>query len=163
MTLANNARQAYGAAINQRHAPASAEHAKDSRLFRHAQITHQGQFQAARYRVAGYGGNHGFGQIHPGWTKGAMTDAMGVDFVTALGIVEGTQISARAKVATGTTEHRHFCGLVLFKVGKGLAQSRRSGAVDGVALVRSVHGDGDNAIVEFGKNGWGGHGWALRN
>src|SRR3546814_7087104 len=46
-TLADDAWQAHGATVDQRHPPAPAEHAEDGGALDHAQIAHQRRFQSS--------------------------------------------------------------------------------------------------------------------
>ena len=66
VALADQAWQAHGAAIHQRHAPASAVDAEHRRAGRHAQIAPQGEFQAAGHRVALHCRYHGLAEGHAG-------------------------------------------------------------------------------------------------
>jgi hypothetical protein len=63
--LADDARQPHRAAVDQRHAPASAEHPEDRAFRGHPQVAPQGQLQSAGHRVALDGGDHRLGQQPP--------------------------------------------------------------------------------------------------
>jgi hypothetical protein len=58
--VANQSRQADGAAINERYAEAPTEHPERRILGHHAQVTPAGQFQPAGHGEAFHGGNHRF-------------------------------------------------------------------------------------------------------
>ena len=58
--VADQSRQTHGAAVDQGHAPAPAEHAERGGRFRHSQVAQQRQLQAAGHGKAAHGGNHRF-------------------------------------------------------------------------------------------------------
>src|SRR3546814_17210354 len=66
-TLADDAWQAHGATVDQRHPPAPAEHAEDGGALDHAQIAHQRRFQSSGHGVATDRRNHRFAEKHPAW------------------------------------------------------------------------------------------------
>ena len=59
--LADEARQADRAAVDQRHAPAPAEHAEPGALRRHAQVAPQRKFEPARHGITLDRGDHRLG------------------------------------------------------------------------------------------------------
>ena len=63
---ADQLRQADGAPVDQRHAPAAAEDAEDRAVSRDPQVAHERELEAARHRVALDRGDGGLGEGHAG-------------------------------------------------------------------------------------------------
>jgi len=93
-TLADNSWQTHGAAINQRHAKASAEHPKHRVIGHHPQISEQRQLQPAGYRVTFNSGDQWFAQLHAAGAHRSVT--FGFQAIGAL-----NTFGKRAQISTG--------------------------------------------------------------
>ena len=90
---------AHRAAVDQRHAPPSAEHAHDRVLLDDAHVAPQRQLQATRDRVPADRGDHRLGQHHPARAHRTGTGAMhrvGIRCAERLEIGSGTECSVVA-------------------------------------------------------------------
>lgn len=159
---ADDARQAHGAAVDQRHAPAAAEHAEHGIVLHHPQVGQQGQFEAPGDGVSADRGNQRFGQGHPGRPHRAGCAAVGHERVAARGIADGGQIGAGAEMAARAAQHRHAQRVIGGKALEGIEQRGGSRPVDGVAARRAVEQDCADRAIGLEQHGCVGHGRSPR-
>ncbi|HXM00407.1 MAG TPA: hypothetical protein VN932_10795 [Rhizomicrobium sp.] len=145
--LADQARQAHRAAVNQRHAPAPAEHAEGRVILRHAQIAPQRELQTTRHGITRHRRDHGLGEPHPrrahrrvGNERIVLLLEHGDAVAAPLG--HAFQIGAGAKRAARAPQHGGQSLVVTFEFEKGLRQGFGRRAVNGVARGRAVDDDG---------------------
>ncbi|MNR19339.1 hypothetical protein D3C85_1361260 [compost metagenome] len=105
-TLADDARQAYGAAVDQRHAETPAEHAEHRVFGHHPDIRQQRQLQPTGHGMAFDGGDQRLLQLHPARPHGAI--ALGVQSISPRPVLgHGAEVGTGAEGAAGPGEHRH--------------------------------------------------------
>jgi len=122
--------QAHGAAVDQRDAPATAEHAEHGGLVGDPQVAPQRQFQAARHRVPRYRGDDRLGQPEPADPHRGV--AVRGHPVAALGADRG-QVRAGTENAALAVQHGHRRVRVGVERAERGGQLRRGRAVDSVA------------------------------
>ena len=130
LARADQPRQPHGAAVDQRHAPAAAEHAEHRVLLGDPQVAPQRELETAGDRVAGDRGDHRLREPHPARAHRAV--AVALDAV-APRPARLLQVGARAEDAALAVEHRDGGVLVGVEVAERLGQSGRGRAVDRVA------------------------------
>ncbi|KAG1648058.1 Orotate phosphoribosyltransferase [Nymphon striatum] len=148
--------EANSAAVNQRHAPASAVHAEDCVRGGDAEIAPHRQLQSAGHGVALDGSDDGLVQHHPGGSHRAHRVD---DFVCwrfghwiAVALADGLEVGACAKGVVGALQDGDVQFVVAVEVGEDGKQFLRGGAVDGVADIGAVDGDHQCAFAGFGEN-----------
>jgi len=132
----DQARQSYGAAVDERHPPAPAEHAENRILLDHAQIAPQCQLQSARHRVARNRRDDRFSEQHPRRSHRAVS--VGRDAIAPVRRGECLQVGACAEDAMLAVQHGHARGLVLVERAEGVGQSDRGLAIDCIAGLAPV-------------------------
>ena len=132
-------RQAHGAAVDQRNAPAAAEDAEDGGLVRHPQVAPQRQLEAAGHRVPRYRRDDRLRQPQPADTHRPV--AVGRGPVGAFGAHRG-QVGAGAEHPARTVQDRDGGVRIGVERAEGRGELGGGGAVDGVAAGRAVQEDG---------------------
>jgi hypothetical protein len=165
VTHADQARQAHGAAVDERNAEATAEDTKVGVLLHHAHVAPQGQLHAAGHRRAADGRDHRLGQLQPCRAHGADGVGVGgfeVELPEGGGLAAGLhagaelQVPAGAEMAVGAVEHGDAGIGVILEIEEGGVQRLRGGCIDGVAHVRAVEGDDPDVVEVFDADGWHG-------
>jgi hypothetical protein len=134
------------APVDQRHAPAPAEHAEHRVLGGHAQVAPQGQLQPAGDRMALDCGNDRLGQGHAG--RSHRTIAAFFDAV-APALRDGLEVGPGAEGAAGAGEYRDRLRVIDIECPKGLGQRLGGRAVHRVAEPRAVDGDDGDVVAVF--------------
>ena len=151
---ADQAGQAHGPAIDERHAPASAEDAKDGGFVGHPQVAPQGQFEAAGHRVARHGGDHRLGQ--PQSADAHRPVAVGTDPVAALGADRG-EVGPGAEHAAFAVEHGDRGLRIGVELPERGGEQRGGRPIDGVAARGAVQEDGGDRPRSLNPDGLIGH------
>ena len=134
-------RQPHGAAVDQRHAPATAEDTEDRVLLDDPQVTPAGEFESPGHRVAGDGGDHRLGHPHPG--RAHRTVAAVPQPIAALLVAERGQIGTGAERAAGAGQHRD----ARVVVGVELPNASTSAAAVGPSTALRTSGRSSNTVV----------------
>lgn len=146
--LADDARQAHGAAVDQRHAEAPAEHTEHGVLGHHPQVCQQRQLQAAGHGMALDGSDQRLGQLHAARPHGPV--AVRLQAVAPLAVLgHRRQVGTGAEGAAAASEHRHPRVIVRLESPQRRSQGFGGGAVDGVAHLRAVDDQGGDGAVLF--------------
>ena len=133
----DHARQALGAAVDQRHTPAPLGVAQDGRVCRDPQVAPQRDLEPAREAVAGDRGDRGLGRSEPREAHRAL-----LAHQTALHRTGRLQVRSGAEgELTGTGHDEHASVLVRLEAQVCLVQRGRGRAVDGVAALGPVDRD----------------------
>ncbi len=159
---ADDARQAHGATVDQRHAPAAAEDAEHGVALGHAQVGQQGQLEAAGDGVSAYRGDQRFGQAHPRRPHGTGRATVGRQRVAARGIADGGQVRPGAEMAARAAQHRHPQRVIRGEAFEGIEQRGGGRPVDRVAARRAVEQDRADRAVGLEQHGCVGHGRSPR-
>jgi hypothetical protein len=128
-------RQAHRAAIDQRHAPASAKHAELGALGRHAHIAPQSQLETAGDGVAFDSGDHRLGQQMARRAHRARGFGIEQRRVRRSWPGGNLEIVAGAERAAAPGQDRHRLARVGVKGEEGIAQHHGSFRIDGVACL----------------------------
>ena len=153
---ADDARQADGAAVDERDAPTPAEHAEHRILLDHPQIAPQRELEPAGHGVPGDGGDHRLRQQHARGTHRAVggepiegvADSGRRDAVLAGRRRHRLEIGAGAERAVIAEQHAHARVVVALEGEEGVGERAGGRPVDGVAHLRPAqdHG-GDRAVL----------------
>jgi leucyl/phenylalanyl-tRNA---protein transferase len=141
--VADEARQSHCSAVDERHAPASTEYAKDRRRRCDAQITPQCELETARNRMALDGGNDRFRYEHPcrpHWS-------LAFRFIRK-SLRDGFEIGtgAKGRASSGKDGRERFAVGVEF--GKSLAQQQSRWRINGIATGGAIdRNDRDRTIL----------------
>ena len=166
MAHADQARQAHGAAIDERHAKAATKHAKVGVLLHHAHVAPQRQLHPTGDCRAADGGNHRFGQQQPRRPHGPQRRASGrglelrgrqrvkVKVGQHAGATllprharAGLEVPAGTKMPMRAMKNGHLGIGIVLKSKEGRVQIPGSLAVHRIAHVRPRQGDdGDRAL-----------------
>jgi hypothetical protein len=158
--LADDARQAHRAAVDQRHAPAPAIDAEIGRLFHHPEIAPQRKLHAACDRRPGDRGDHRLVELEP---AGAERPAGDVAAIGAVGLAPGNikfaervlgvqrgdelEVPAGAERPALAPEHRDGGLGIGVELEKGLGQRIGAVGVHGIAGFRAGMDDGPDGAV----------------
>ena len=148
----DHAGQPHRAAVDQRHAPAAAEHAQHRVLLGHPQVAPQRQLQAAGHGVPGDRGDHRLGQPQPGRPHRPVAVRRGPVAVRAADRLEvgpGAERPARAP------QHGHVGAVIGVERAEGPGQGGRGRPVHRVAHVRAVQDDCGDRPVPLHPHGHG--------
>ena len=133
--LPDQPRQPHGAAVDQRHAPAPAEHPEHRRRVRHPQVAPQRQLQPAGHRVPADRRDHRLRQHHARRAHRAV--AVRDRPVSSIG-ADRLEIRARAERRSHAGEHRDRRRVVRVERAERVRERGRGGPVDRVARLGTV-------------------------
>jgi hypothetical protein len=147
--LADDPGQAHGAAVDQRHTPAAAEHTEHRGLGRHPQVAPQRELQPARDRVTLDRGDDRLRQLHA--RRSERTVAVGREVVDTFSVRVGhrLEVGAGAEDAVGTREHRGGEPVVGVEARERVGQRGRGRPIDRVADVGPVDGPDRDRADDF--------------
>ncbi|MCY1428864.1 hypothetical protein D9M71_447630 [compost metagenome] len=154
-TLTDDARQTHGAAVDQRHAEAPAEHAAHGVLGHHPQVGEQRQLQPAGHGMAFDGGDQRLGQLHA--ARPHRPVAFHLQAIAPLATLgDGCQVGTGAEGPAATGEHRHPRLLVHLEGTQGIGQRLSGGSVDRVAHGGAIDDQGGDRTVLLDNHVHGG-------
>ncbi len=133
-------------AIDQRHAPATAEDAEDRVLLDHPQVGKQRQLQATGHRVTGDRRDKRLGQGHA--TRAHRSGAVRVNLRPTRLVGDRRQVGTRTKRAASAVQDRHSECVVGLELFEGCQQLRGHRAVHRVASVRRIQRDRADVVVD---------------
>ena len=142
--------QSHRAAVDQRHAPAPAEHAEHGVARRDAQVAPQRELEPARDREAFDRGDDRLREQHA--RRPHRSVAVGHAPVAAA-VADRLEVGARAERAAGAGEHRDVVRVVGVEVAERIGEERRGRAVDRVAHLGAVDRDDRDATLVFDVDG----------
>ena len=146
--LADQARQAHGAQVDQRHAEPAAEDAEGGVVGGDAQVGPAGQLQAAGHREALDRGDHRLGELQAGGAHRAEV-ALAFEAPAGLAVGDRLQIGAGAEVVALAAQDGDVGGLVGVEALEGVVEQAGGGKVDGVAPLGAADGDDRGAAMDF--------------
>ena len=154
--MADQARQADSAEIDQRHAEPTAEDTEGRVLRDHAHVGPQGELHAARDGKAFHRRDHGLREAKP--ARAHRRDRIvsaDLAFLVWIAGGNGLQIGACAKIASRAGEHRNRGILVGVEGEERVVELARGGAIDSVAAMRSVDGHDGHRSIALDQHGIG--------
>ncbi len=146
MAVSQLPRQAHGPAVDQRHAPASAEHPEDGVSRRNAQIAPDRELQPASNSVAFDRRDHGLCEQHPRRTH--RTVALPAHAV-ATSPGDSLQICSRAETALRAGQHGHAHVLVCLEGPERICEQGGGRSVDTVPHLWAIDGDDRHGSISF--------------
>ena len=146
---ADEPRQPHRTTIDQRHAPAAAEHAEGGAAGGHAQVAHQRQLQATGDGITLDRSDHRLAERHSAGAHRPVRTACAFDDIACCRVGHRCQIGAGTEVACVASEHGHAQAGVGFKTLERQAQGQRGRAVDGIAPLGAAEGDRDERTIGF--------------
>ncbi len=142
--VADEAWEAHGPAVDERHPPPAAEHAEHRRGGGDTEVAPEGEFEASGDRVPLDGGDDRF----RGGRAGDPEHRGAVRVICGVGAVHLVEVEPGAERPVRSGEDGDVGLLVRLEGGEGLDEGRRRGQRDGVPPRRAVdHHDGDRAPV----------------
>ena len=148
----DDARQADGAEVAQRHAEAAAEHSEDGVLGGDTQVAPEGQLNAPGHGVALDGGDDRLAQRQPRRSHRA---GPVVGDGPAIPLGHRFEVGAGAEGCAGPREDGHGTVVVLVEGHEGLTQLVGAQAVDGIAALGPVDRDHRHWSVVLDEDGVG--------